>query len=255
MIEHIKDILASDLLERYVLGDVSPAEKVKVEMLCLDHKVIRDEVLKLETAIEKVGIENAIKAPTAARECIMKSISQPATTSHAIAKNVGINAWWKIAAALVIGSLAMWLYMQNDLNNSKNIIEEQLSELEILHRDCDLVTQQYAFINHTNTVPVLLEGTDQAPESQVVIYWNEALEKSMMRVVELPSIQENETYQLWADVHGEMLSLGTFDAGSAIIDAIEMKYLAEAESLNITIEPLGGSDRPTVSRLTASKAI
>jgi len=255
MIDHIKDILASDLLERYVLGDVTTAEKVKVEMLCLEHKVIRDELVKLEKTIESLGVENAIKAPNSARECIMKSIGNKEISTPQISKNSDISQWWKIAAALFAGGLSMWLFMQNNLNSANQMIDEQVAELEILHRDCDMVTQQYAFLNHTNTVPVLLEGTDQAPESQVVIYWNETLEKSMMRVVELPSIRENQTYQLWADVHGEMLSLGTFDASTAIIDPVEMNFLAEAESLNITIEPLGGSEHPTIATLTASKAI
>ena len=34
-----------------------------------------------------------------------------------------------------------------------------------------------------------------------------------------------------------------------------LKYLDEATSLNITIEPLGGSAAPTVSRLIANHAI
>ena len=41
MMEHIDDILSSDLLERYVLGDVSPEEKMKVELLRIEHGVIR----------------------------------------------------------------------------------------------------------------------------------------------------------------------------------------------------------------------
>jgi len=74
----------------------------------------------------------------------------------------------------------------------------------------------------------------------------------MLRVIELPGIQSDQTYQLWADVDGDMLSLGTFDAALAIIDAIPMDYLDRATSLNITVEPKGGSKHPTVSTLTAN---
>ena len=109
------------------------------------------------------------------------------------------------------------------------------------------MTQQYAFINHTGTLPFILEGTGNSPNSQVIVYWNEDLQKSMLRVLDLPAIKADQTYQLWADVEGQMLSLGTFDAGEAITDGVEMGYLAEAESLNITIEPEGGSEHPTAS--------
>ena len=38
-------------------------------------------------------------------------------------------------------------------------------------------------------------------------------------------------------------------------DWLDIKFLPNAESLNITIEPEGGSEHPTVSRLVASANI
>ena len=52
-----------------------------------------------------------------------------------------------------------------------------------------------------------------------------------------------------------MLSLGIFDAVKLLQEAVPMNYLANATSLNITVEPAGGSEHPTVSTLTASRAI
>jgi len=135
------------------------------------------------------------------------------------------------------------------------MITDQEDRLAILERDCSRLTEQYAFINHTNTLPFVLQGGSQSTLHQVIVYWNETIQKSMLRVVDLPAIQSDETFQLWADVDGEMLSLGVFDPGQAIADAVPMSYLDNATSLNITIEPKGGSDHPDVSRLTASVAI
>ena len=258
MTEHIKDILASDLLERYVIGSVSDAEKLKVELLAVDHSVIRKELRKLEMAVEKMSQDNALKAPGEVRECIIKSISGQNIKSAATPQQPTqfLNSLpLKIAASILFGGLAMWLLMQQSLNSSKATIDRQSQEIAALQDQCDALGEQYAFINHSSTIPVLLEGTDRAPESQVVIFWNEELQQSMMRVIELPSIRDDQTYQLWADVEGEMLSLGVFDPALATVDPISMNYLANAESLNITVEPLGGSDHPTVSTLTASKVI
>ena len=68
----------------------------------------------------------------------------------------------------------------------------------------------------------------------------------------LPKLKGDKTYQIWADVDNEMLSIGTFSNSEELI---ALGYYDDATSLNITVEPKGGSDHPTLSTLTASKAI
>ncbi len=255
MIEHLNDILNSDLLERYVLGDVTAEERIKVESLRIEHRQIREELEKLELSIEKLSSENAVTSPPGTRECIIKSIGGQSKQPSATVAS-GIAAFWlKIAAAFIFGGLLSWLWTHRSLTEANGIINEQAVALETLQDDCDQVTQTYAFLNHTHTLPIILEGTQRSPQSQVVVYWNEQLEQSMLRVVELPLIDDDQTFQLWADVEGEMLSLGVFDASNALLNPVYMEYLTNAESLNITIEPKGGSDHPTVATLTASKVI
>ena len=254
MIEHIDDILASDLLERYVLGDVSDQEKMKVDLLRVDHKVIRDRLNELELTMEKAATENAIEAPPAVRECIIKSLHGNKSTAAQNLSQTGrvYSGWWKLAAACIIGGLAMWMFMQNSLNSLQTELSEEKAQLTLLQQECNELSQQYAFLNESGTVPFLLAGTALATGSQVVVYWNEDRQKSMLRVIDLPAIRSDQTYQLWADVDGEMRSLGIFEAGEAVANAVPMNYLANATSLNITVEPAGGSEHPTVSTLTAS---
>ena len=255
MIEHIDDILASDLLERYVLGDVSTEEAMKVESLRLEHAKVRDKLDELEKSLEKLSSENAIIPPKGTKECIIKNISGQTQEIPQSFQLNSISSGWKIAASFLIGGLAMWMWMQDSLNNANKMIDSQTTELSLLQEECEQVTRQYAFINNSSTVPVILEGTNNSPLSQVVVYWNERLEQSMMKVIELPSIKDDQTFQLWADVEGQMLSLGTFDAATAILNPIPMNYLADATSLNITIEPKGGSEHPTIATLTVSNTI
>jgi anti-sigma-K factor RskA len=74
-----------------------------------------------------------------------------------------------------------------------------------------------------------------------------------LRVNELPELPEGQCYQMWADVDGEMLSLGVLPADTTGL--IAWNFLADAESLNVTIEPEGGSDHPDVSKLVANVGI
>lgn len=258
MKEHIDDILNSDLLERFVLGDVTIQERQKVDLLRIEHRAIREKITALEKAFSKVD-GNDPKSSKDSRECIVKNISgsnvKAAAPPTFNLTPQSILSMWKYVAALLIGGFATWAFMQHQLSSSNELIIEQEAELAQLQSDCDFLNKQYAFINHTSSIPYLLDGKAFSKESQVVIYWNEQLEKSMLRVVELPAISSDQTYQLWADVEGRMLSLGTFDAGQAITDAIPMNYLSRASSLNITVESRGGSEHPTVANLTASVSI
>ena len=53
---------------------------------------------------------------------------------------------------------------------------------------------------------------------------------------------------MWSDVEGEMIDMGLLDSNRNLI---ELKYIDAAESLNITIEPAGGNDHPTVADLVS----
>jgi anti-sigma-K factor RskA len=55
---------------------------------------------------------------------------------------------------------------------------------------------------------------------------------------------------MWSDVNGEMINMGTLGTDNELVS---LKYIENAESLNITIEPAGGSgsDHPTVEELVS----
>ena len=59
----------------------------------------------------------------------------------------------------------------------------------------------------------------------------------------LPTLPRDETYQLWLRVDGEMLPAGLMrrDGGAAVLSGDADR----AEAIGITVEPAGGSPRPT----------
>ncbi len=66
-------------------------------------------------------------------------------------------------------------------------------------------------------------------------------------------LPDDATYQLWADIDGEMVSVGVFrpDAGGRVqarLDEVD----TTGESLNITAEPAGGSPEPTLPVLASA---
>ena len=71
----------------------------------------------------------------------------------------------------------------------------------------------------------------------------------MINTERLPDLDADHDYQMWADVEGEMINMGVISKDKKLM---AMNYIDHSESLNITIEPAGGNDHPTVERLVTN---
>ena len=69
----------------------------------------------------------------------------------------------------------------------------------------------------------------------------------------LPELDAEEDYQLWGDVDGEMINMGLINVNSEELQP--MAFIEGAESLNITLEPEGGSEEPTVTLLYVNGSV
>jgi len=98
------------------------------------------------------------------------------------------------------------------LQNQTTVLQERLNALE---ENYILTNTRLKTINGPQTIPLILHGN---------------------------------TYQMWSDVDGEMIDMGLLQTNEELIT---LKYIDKAESLNITIEPAGGNDHPTVEKLIA----
>ena len=116
-----------------------------------------------------------------------------------------------------------------------------------------ILDQQKKFINDPDTERFVLNGNKKADGFVTLAYWNTSREKAYVKVEQLPELETGKCLQMWADVDGKMISVGILPDQTD--SWVELNYLANAESLNITIEPLGGSEHPTVSDLVANVII
>ena len=255
MIEGIKNILQSDLLERYILGEATPEERIRVDILRIDYREIRERLEQLELDLEKNHVSQSNHPPLGTKDAVIKSLKQIDTLDPALNIN-GSSQWFNkfwlgIAASFFVGAAMVGFTMRSNMNDMRSANEQLSNEMAVLKDNCQQIANQYAFVSSPNTTPIVLENISTGAY-QAVVYWNETEKSSMLRCLSLPQLQEDQTYQIWADVNNEMLSIGTFSSGEEII---ALGYYEDATSLNITIEPNGGSDHPTLATLTASKRI
>ncbi len=239
--------LESGLLEQYALGIVTPNEEREVEAHLEEFPELREELEQMRQAMEAYALNHAIPPPLDAKSQIIKDIET--LEKHAAPPTSASNLpSWLIAACLtalcIACGLSLWQInrLQKDNQSLVNGLEE-----------CSRSNDQYALISDPSTRPFQLQGSANAPTASALVYWNPLQKKALLNAAALPPLPENEQYQIWADVDHVMLSLGTIDKDQIAFQNIE--YLDNATSLNITIEPLGGSKTPNVARLVANRAI
>lgn len=249
-------ILKHGILEQYLLGELTADEQLQVEhVLSLDAD-LKNEFDLLEANFEKMAFENAINPPKKIKASLMQNIKASQTKILPLQKTNTYKSYLYIAsgiaACLLIGSI--WMFMQlNNTNKQLQIAEEKnqllLEDIEGLMSNLDYVKQYFDIINSPDTEQYILAGNDLSPNAKVVSYVNHKSKSVIINTKQLPKLDAEHDYQMWADVDGVMIDMGIINKED---DLLAMNYIDDAESLNITIEPVGGNDHPTVSRLVTN---
>ena len=93
---------------------------------------------------------------------------------------------------------------------------------------------QFQKLNDPETEKYVLRGNSRAKDLKTVAYINSIDKTSMIDVVSLPKLPEEQQYQIWAELQDKMVSLGILDANDRNLESIP--YMENALGLSITIE-------------------
>ncbi len=255
MKEDVEKLLDSDLLERYLMEDTSEEETKKVIYYVDTYPEVKTHFDELQDNLERYARSFAKKPPVELKERIMDKVSatSPATTHRRI-------RWYAIAAsiaALLFAGYSIFLRQ----SNSELIKENQLvmQEIEALKQEYNTTFGKLASVRseldklrNPETQKYVLRGNQRAKDLKTVAYINPVEKVSMINVVDLPELPEDKVFQMWADVNGEMISLGILEKAENRL--LRVPYQEDASSYNITIEPKGGNKHATVENLVANVA-
>ncbi|MBX2845321.1 MAG: anti-sigma factor [Saprospiraceae bacterium] len=259
-----QELIESGLLELYATGAISADESDAVAHL-LGEVDVKAALENIELSLEHAGFENAVSPPSWVLENITKEIA-PSDTSdkgHSISLVERQLEKWRrnfMVAASIAGLLALglgWQFTQKGSTGDTNSsvltarVESLEQELEKLRTSNSSINDQLAYINHTYTTPLVLKSTPVAPGSKAVVYWNPKTPEALLSTNGLPELPDGKVYQIWADIEGEMVSMKVFTMDQKLVP---LPYMPKAESLNITVEPEGGSDHPNVEQLYVNGA-
>lgn len=251
--------LASGLIEQYVLGLTTSEETLEVERYARAFPEIQEEIDSLRRAMEEYAAQYSISPSKNLKDKDLSELKKPQKASspskeHA---NTGTLAFqrmrFQFAAILflALGMVAWLLWRQSQVQAEYRQLS---SEFATLRSECESLQQEYkasqkvvAFMNGIETRVLHLKGTSFNPAAHAVVYWNEKIKNAYISIKDMPPLPPGKQYQIWADVEGEMINAGLLVTNLEDWQAIAV--IENAESLNITIEPEGGSEAPTVASL------
>ena len=245
------------LLEQHILGLTTEEESKQIEQYLAQNPAVAKEIKESQLMMEEFAIEYAIKPPKKLRRQILTAVKEEKVNPSKVTPKLKVSWLTGIAAtfALGFGLLTFLLYQQQSkLQSQIGVLVNKVNQLE--NKNTQLasqkaqINQQFTVLKDVNTSHVHLRGSSLSPKALIVVYWNEIDKNAYLNVVDLPEIPADKSLQLWADVAGEMVNMGVLEVSKETL--IKVPYIPNAESLNITLEPKGGSKTPNVSQLYAN---
>ena len=245
------------LLEQYILGLTTKEESRQVEQYLAQNPTVAKEVAESQSIMEDFAIEYAIEPPEKLRGKILKTVKETPAIEPITSPKLNSNWIIGIAAtfALGFGLMTFLLFqqqsrLQNKISSLENKVNQLANKNTQLANQKNQLNQQFSVLKNVHTNHIHLRGSSLSPKALIVVYWDEIDKNAYLNVVDLPKIPADKSLQLWADVKGEMINMGVLETGKD--ELIKVPYIPNAESLNITLEPKGGSKTPNVSQLYAN---
>ncbi|MES2808328.1 MAG: anti-sigma factor, partial [Bacteroidota bacterium] len=255
-VEDVKSFIESGILELYVLGDVSAAERAQVEAMIQKHPAVKAELNEVERALEFYASDNAIKPSAAHRDKILNSlVTNLADDTTFKTKTTEANVvelpiataktsnFYKYAFAASVALLIASVIAIYSLNSKLQQKDEQLVAASLQNqkfsKTVDYMDSELDVFRDSSYKVIRLKGTDNLPNGNLLVAWNPAKQKVMidLKSLDMPVNDKDHQYQLWALVNGKPVDLGVFDkiAGDTV-SMKEMKSVANAQAFAVTRE-------------------
>jgi len=249
MKEKIRTFLDSDLLEKYLLGSTTLEETLQVERYIAMHPEVRETYNELQENLEAFAKMHALKVPEGLKAMILNTIR---------AQDYGRRKFRRFAVAasfitFMFAGASYFFWDQNNILKEENtIVNNRIMTLEAdMKQQLEDVRNQFIVLNNPQTRKYLVNGNKKARELKAVAYINPVKKLSYINVQNLPNLPENQCYQMWAEVNGNMVNLGIINKAGGKDYLHALPYAENAVSY-ITIEPKGGNNTPTVQNIVAN---
>ena len=251
----MNDEIFEDLKDAYVLDALPEEERRSFEEYLATHPERQAEIDELGAVAGLLAFAPQEQEPSPElRRRVMEVVEAEAAPRRerqesAFARFVqyvgGKGLALGAAALLVIGLLSWNVLLQNqveDLQAEVQSAQGQVDDLQAQVRD--------AQANQTQTTQLSGTWTDQGADAEVA----SINEDSIVLVADnLPSVPEGQTCQIWVIKGDVPESSGLFQPGGQETAAPITIPIKKGDTIAVTVEPAGGSKRPTSDPVLSAK--
>jgi len=248
---NLKEYIESGIIESYVMGLASDAERAEFERLCKEYPELLAARRRFEDKLEGYASENAEPPPPEVKAKVLEAIGVGGQNRNDPNRSGGGLLGFVSIAAVVLLIAMSYLYFQTkqknqDLSATNDRLKTSLDTTrDLLQRIQD---EQKDLMRNPNVTVVNMVGTQVAPRSSANVYWDSSSASVFLVVKNMPALPNDQQYQLWALIDGKPKDLGVFDAtGDKVI--LKMKNTQKAQAFAITIERRGGSPSPSLQKM------
>ncbi|WP_418602714.1 anti-sigma factor [Hwangdonia sp.] len=261
MNEKINIFLNSGLLEKYLLGKTTSEETEMVETYISKYPEVQNTYNTLQYNLEIVAKSNAVEAPKSLLNNILEELDEKPVVK--LKPSYKYKKWYKFSvaasiAALIFAGTSYLFYTQNQkLSKENQVVVDEIfdlrSDIAQNNKMLDDVMRQLLKLNNPETEKYIITGNERAKDLKTVAYINPKEKTSMIDVVSLPQLPEEQCYQIWAELQGKMVSLGILSESDRQLKSLP--YTEDALALKITIEPKGGNSVASVENSVAQVSL
>ena len=257
---NVKEYISSGVVESYVLGLISEADRKEFEVLCAQHPEIAEARSNFEIALERQLLSDAVPVPAHLRQRIEEQAFRSETTplpleSKSLETPVrNLGPWkWLAAASLILLALSLFwtIRTQNkykELQATNQNLQEQLARSS---SELDTLRQEAQLLQKPGIKMATMQGTADS-RLYATVYWDTASKDVYLLGNNLPATASDKQYQLWAILNGHPIDLGMIEVGQKRL-LVRMKNVENAQAFAITLEPKGGSPAPSTTPIVLSR--
>lgn len=270
----IKDIIASGVVESYVLGLASEKETKALECLSKIYPEIQEEIMRCAETVELFAQKGAIEPPQSVKTAILNKIKEieqvkpgfdkvnQSTNVVELNPQTAANQFWKYTAVaasfafLVVSGVYLMLRadyssVQSALNAAQEDVVQHQSEITALTGVLHDKKMIESFVQDAELQSLVLGGTDDKPNAHATILYKKHDDEVLLHAAGLPMAMEGKQFQLWAIVDGTPLSMGVVNRDSFIYKTTLPANIdrSKIQAFAITLEDEGGRDVPTLEQL------
>lgn len=246
-----KDYIQSGVIESYVLGLATEAERQEIEAMCRQYPEIEQALHDFEVSLEKHLLKEAINPPEDLKQKILLSLN--ITNNNSYQKNGHvpvrrINLWrWVAAACIVLLAGTGYLFYGTWDKYHKLLAEKNSLENTTNTPDRDeIMAALHPIVQRPSVKWSIMAEPKNTSHCMAHVYWDSLSTSTYLLLGNIPRPLSDKQFQLWALQDNQATNLGLFDIQKEG-KLVQMRNVTNGKVFVITIEPKGGSATPSLN--------